>query len=70
MTLEVQKDPQQLGAFILCVVTVPLCIGATVLRFFSSMKTTGVIGTESWLALVALVFFLVYTLMFLYRKPR
>lgn len=67
MALEVWKDPQQLGGFILCVVTIPICCVATGLRFAASKKTTGKANIESWLALAALIFFLVYTSMFLYR---
>ncbi|KAJ0115789.1 hypothetical protein J7T55_010612 [Diaporthe amygdali] len=66
MALEVWKDSQQLGGFILCVVTIPMCCLATGLRFAASKKTTGKVNLESWLALASLVFFLVYTLMFLY----
>lgn len=70
MALEVWKDPEQLGGFILCVVTIPICCLATGLRFAASKKTTGSANLESWLSLAALVFFLVYTLMFLYRSSR
>lgn len=68
MTLEVWKDSQQLGGFVLCVVTVPLCIVTVALRFAANIKSTGKIGMETWFAFVSLIFFLVYTLMFLYRK--
>lgn len=70
MALEVWKDPEQLGGFILCVLTIPMCCVATALRFMASKKTTGRANLESWLAMAALVFFLVYTLMFLYRSSR
>lgn len=45
-----------------------MCCLATGLRFAASKKTTGKVNLESWLALASLVFFLVYTLMFLYRE--
>lgn len=66
MALQVWRDPQQLGGFILCVVSIPMCILATVLRFVANRKTSRSIGVETWLAFVALIFFLVYTSMFLY----
>lgn len=68
MTLEVWKSSEQLGGFILCVVTIPMCCLATGARFTAQKKTTtGRENLENWLALASLVFFLVYTLMFLYR---
>lgn len=68
MALQVWKSSQQGGGFVLCVVTIPLCLAATALRFWASARTSRKVGVEDWLALVALVFFEAYTSMFLYRK--
>lgn len=70
MAIEVWKDSEQLGAFILCVISIPMCCVATGLRFAAPKKKAGKESLENWLALASLVFFLVYTLMFLYRSSR
>jgi len=67
MAIEVWKDSEQLGALILCVVTIPMSCVATGLHFTAPKKTAGRENLEKLLALASLVFFLVYMLMFLYR---
>ena len=68
MTLDVWRDSQQSAGFIICVLTLPICTIATALRFVATAKSKREYGVENWFALIALVFFLVYTSIFLYRK--
>lgn len=68
MAFEVFRDSQQSAGFVLCVATLPSCILATVLRLVATKRANREIGVEDGFALLALLFFLVYTSMFLYRE--
>ncbi len=68
MSFQVFRDPQQSAGFVICLVTIPICIAATILRFVATSRARRKIGYEDGFALAALIFFLVYTLIFLYRE--
>ncbi|KAI1392108.1 uncharacterized protein F4822DRAFT_389641 [Hypoxylon trugodes] len=70
MAFEVFKDSQQGAAFVICVVTTPVCILATYLRFVATKRAHRKIGIEDWFSLVALIFFVPYTLIFIYLLTR
>lgn len=68
MALHVFEDSAQRSTFIICVVSMPICTGATIFRFVSTRKAQRTIGWEDWFALLALVFYLSYTSMTLWSK--
>ncbi|KEY73199.1 hypothetical protein S7711_04165 [Stachybotrys chartarum IBT 7711] len=67
MPFNVFHDPQQGAGFVVCVVTIPLCLVATILRFIGTIRASRNILWEDWFALIALIFHLAYTSTFLYR---
>ncbi|ROV90139.1 hypothetical protein VPNG_09787 [Cytospora leucostoma] len=64
MTFNVFDTAEYRAAFFVCILTTPLCILATALRF--AHARTSKIGREDWLALVALLAYLTYTVMILW----
>ncbi|KFA71230.1 hypothetical protein S40288_03867 [Stachybotrys chartarum IBT 40288] len=66
MPFNVFHDPQQGAGFVVCVVTIPLCLVATILRFIGTIRASRNILWEDWFALIALIFHLAYTSTFLY----
>jgi hypothetical protein len=60
MPLGLGKKPLYNAEFAVAVVTAPLCMLATVLRFMASHRANGKFGREDWLALGALIVLLVY----------
>lgn len=68
MAFEIFRDPQQGAGFVLCVVTIPICILATILRFSGTIRASRKIQWEDWFALLALIFHLLYATMFLFSK--
>ncbi|KAI0455319.1 hypothetical protein F5B21DRAFT_193676 [Xylaria acuta] len=60
MAFKVFDSPDQTATFFLCVFTTPICILLTVLRFTSAQRHARKIGLEDWLALAALIIFLVW----------
>lgn len=63
MGLHVFDSSEQGADFIVCVISLPICILATILRFASTMSSRRKFGCEDMFALLALVFYLLYTLM-------
>lgn len=61
MAFKVFDDKAHGTGFVVAVVTIPICILATALRFYISKLPGKKIGLEDWFALVALLAFLVYT---------
>lgn len=68
MGLQVFRDTDQGAAFVLCVVTAPICILATALRFLAGRSRSRNIELENWFALAALLFYLAFVGVFLYRE--
>ncbi|KAK5989623.1 Satratoxin biosynthesis SC1 cluster protein 4 [Cladobotryum mycophilum] len=66
MALHVFDDTQQGASFIVCIVSTPICILATILRFVATSHSGRKIGLEDWFALLGLFFFLLYTAMLLW----
>jgi hypothetical protein len=64
MAFRVFTNSQQGAAFVLCLVTIPLCTIATALRVESTRRARRKIGLEDGFAMAALVFHLVFTTMF------
>lgn len=56
------------AAFFVCVLTAPICILATILRFVTTKRTSRKLGLEDWFALLALLPYLTYTVMLLWSK--
>lgn len=61
-------DAQQKAAFAMCVITIPVCIFATIFRFVATYRSGRKAGLEDWFALAALVTFLPYAIALLYGK--
>ncbi|CAJ2508443.1 Uu.00g134690.m01.CDS01 [Anthostomella pinea] len=70
MAFNVFQNSQQGAAFVICVVTIPLCTIAIILRFISTRRARQKIGYEDIFALLALLFHLLYTTIFLYLLSR
>ncbi|KAI5868249.1 hypothetical protein GGS23DRAFT_608860 [Durotheca rogersii] len=51
-------DSQQKAAFSMCVISIPICILATILRFVATRRSGRRSGFEDWFALAALLTFL------------
>ncbi|KAI0003533.1 hypothetical protein F4779DRAFT_601778 [Xylariaceae sp. FL0662B] len=66
MTFRIFSDSQQGAGFVLCVVTIPLCTVAIILRLASTRHARRKIGSEDIFALIALVFHLLFTTIFIY----
>ena len=56
------------AGFFVCIITAPICILATILRFVATRRTSRKLGLEDWFALLALLPYLTYTVMFLWSK--
>lgn len=56
------------AGFFVCVITAPICILATILRFVATKRTSRKLGLEDWFALLALLPYLTYTVMFMWSK--
>lgn len=61
-------DGLQGAALVIFIVFTPLCMLATALRFVSSRISFGRQGIEDWLALGALVFFLIWVALSCFGK--
>lgn len=68
MTFKIFDDPQQGAGFVLCIITIPLCTLATVLRFVATIRAHRSFGFEDAFAFIALLFHLLFTTIFIYRK--
>ncbi|KAI1176533.1 hypothetical protein F4777DRAFT_262127 [Nemania sp. FL0916] len=66
MAFTVFDNSQQGALFVLCVVTIPICAGITILRFFSTGRAHQKIALDDIFALFALLFHLLFTTLFLY----
>lgn len=60
MAFEVFKSSDQTATFFLCIFTTPICVLLTLLRFTTTQRRGRNIGLEDWLALAALIIFLVW----------
>lgn len=60
MAFEVFKSADQTATFFLCIFTTPICILLTLLRFTTTQRRGRNIGLEDWLALAALIIYLVW----------
>ncbi|ORY71957.1 uncharacterized protein BCR38DRAFT_418509 [Pseudomassariella vexata] len=60
MAFSVYNDSEQGAAFTLIIVTLPICILSTILRFTSTRHSERKVGLEDWFALLALLFYLGY----------
>ena len=68
MAFNVFNNNEEGAAFVVSVITIPICFFATLLRFISTAGSGRKIGAEDWFALVALLAFLVYTCIDLWSK--
>ncbi|KAI8949603.1 hypothetical protein F4801DRAFT_552681 [Xylaria longipes] len=60
MAFGVFDSADQTATFFLCIFTTPICVLLTVLRFSTTQRRSRKIGLEDWLALAALIFYLVW----------
>ncbi|KAI1755489.1 hypothetical protein F4782DRAFT_527540 [Xylaria castorea] len=60
MAFKVFDSPDQTATFFLCIFTTPICILLTVLRFTTTQRRARKVGLEDWLALAALIIYLVW----------
>lgn len=57
MSLHIFVDPLQGAVFLICILTIPICTAATVLRFTNTRRSGRKVNLEDWFALVALLSF-------------
>ncbi|RCI16357.1 hypothetical protein L249_2848 [Ophiocordyceps polyrhachis-furcata BCC 54312] len=70
MVLGIAKDSLATVSFVVCVVTAPLALVATLLRFAAAARIGRRVSIEDWCALAALVVFLAFVALIIYGEAR
>ncbi|PFH63415.1 hypothetical protein XA68_10004 [Ophiocordyceps unilateralis] len=60
MVLGIAQDSLAAVSFVVCVVTAPLCLVATLFRFAAAVRIGRRVSIEDWCALAALIVFLAF----------
>lgn len=68
MSLHIFVDPLQGAVFLICILTIPICTAATVLRFTNTRRSGRKVNLEDWFALVALLSFWLHAALSLWSK--